>query len=289
MKKLQLLLFSVLLLCVAPSELTATHFEKGLISDFANTTAPGVNSPKAIPTVSDADFSHDYANTGVVLTADITADGGATITDCGFIYTVGADPTEFSLPVTPVVQSGNYTLFVDWNSLPQDETLHFKAYAVNADGTGVSSTTLDLINTAAEYTCSQSNLFSTTVTLESEVLNDAGYTLDSYFFLVTDGTNVIGTYEATGDATDFSFDLSSLTPETEYFYYPFGEESSSQVINFRTNCQFTTQATQEPIINGCDISEDETTTTFIGTVGDNGGSTITECGFIGEPPMWLLT
>jgi gliding motility-associated-like protein len=234
-----------------------------------------------LPVLTGCDISEDETTTTFIGT--VGDNGGSTITECGFYWGTTDVVADLISSGTQViadapVQSGDFSATLNTEDLPA--TYYFVPYATNASGTAYGDGACATLT--PEFSCSYSNLSSASVTLEGAVVDDIGITFVSYGFYMTDDiTTQPSENAAVGDATGFAANISGLTAETTYYFMPYGVDGDGHIWTGSGDpCQFTTPAAADlPLLIGCDMSGDETTTTFIGTVADNGGSTITECGF----------
>ncbi len=76
-------------------------------------------------------------STTAVLGGNVTADGGTGVTERGIVWDTSADPTTANNKITN--GSGNGTFSATIGSLPVASTIHYRAYATNAQGTSYGS------------------------------------------------------------------------------------------------------------------------------------------------------
>jgi hypothetical protein len=104
-----------------------------LVSGSANPSVPSVGSPSAVTVVASA----------ASLGGNVTADGGAGITERGVVYSASstnADPVIGGPGVTKVTASGTTGAFSEpVTGLSPGTAYHYKAYATNPAGTGYSA------------------------------------------------------------------------------------------------------------------------------------------------------
>lgn len=87
----------------------------------------------AAPTVSSGEASTISA-TSAHFAGNVSDDGGATVTERGFVYGLVADPTTSDSKVVVSGTTGAYVGFE--NGLAPNTTYHFRAFATNSGGTG---------------------------------------------------------------------------------------------------------------------------------------------------------
>lgn len=90
-------------------------------------------SPPTVTTTNAASIT----STTAVLGGNVTADGGAGVTERGIVWDTSADPTTANNKITN--GSGNGTFSATIGSLPAASAIHYRAYATNAQGTSYGS------------------------------------------------------------------------------------------------------------------------------------------------------
>ncbi|MBN9282806.1 SprB repeat-containing protein [Flavobacterium sp.] len=118
----------------------------------ANYPTPNVNCTVVVnPTVT----TTAATNIGAVratLGGNVTADGGASVTERGVVWALGANPTTSDNKV--IIGSGTGTFSSVISSLPSATTIHFRAYAINSSGTAYGSDLTFTTNAALSATTS---------------------------------------------------------------------------------------------------------------------------------------
>lgn len=122
----------------------------------SNFPVPNVNCTVVVtPTLS----TSEATNIGVgkaTLGGNVTADGGATVTERGIVWALTANPTTSNNKVTIGTGTGAFSSVV--SSLPSATTIHFRAYAINSSGTAYGSDLTFTTNAALAATTSQNNV-----------------------------------------------------------------------------------------------------------------------------------
>ncbi|MEK4231363.1 InlB B-repeat-containing protein [Solibacillus sp. FSL H8-0538] len=123
--------------------MTSYHAGDTGTADFA-ITGPGsvTNSDNPIssttsPTVTTTTPATDVTATGATVGGDVTADGGATVTERGIVYGPTSNPEIGASGVTKVTanDAGTTGVFsVALSNLTADTTYHYRAYATNSKG-----------------------------------------------------------------------------------------------------------------------------------------------------------
>ncbi|WP_159434575.1 MBG domain-containing protein, partial [Flavobacterium flevense] len=127
-----------------------------------------INLPE-VPTVTTTTASGITA-TGATFSGEVTADGGASVTERGFVYGTAANPTTANTKVQDGTGTGTFTENI--TGLTAETTYYVRAYAINSAGTSygsqVSFTTstpdLTLSSTATDNTISSGTSVTFTAT-----------------------------------------------------------------------------------------------------------------------------
>jgi len=234
------------------------------------------------PLISSCDLSGDETTTTFIGT--IADNGGNTITECGFYWGTTDNVATLIASGTQViadaaVQSGDFTKDIATASLPDE--YYFVPYATNGVGTAYGDAACSPNTLEPVFSCSYSNLSSTTATLEGMVVDNVGLSFVSYGFFIGDDMSAPPTdYPATGDASGFTANVSSLTPGTTYYFMPYGEDADGEQWSGRDYCQFITPTSDnDPELSACNEISSPNGYYLLATIADNGGKSITECGF----------
>jgi len=92
-----------------------------------------VDTTKLAPTVANVSYSNLTA-TSVKLTGNVSDDHGATVTERGFVYGASANPTTANSKAT-ATSGGEGTYDVNLTGKTPASTIHYRAYAINSEGT----------------------------------------------------------------------------------------------------------------------------------------------------------
>ena len=91
----------------------------------------GTTASASLPTVTTATEA-DVTATSATLGGNVTADGGATVTDRGIVWGTSSNPTTSDNQVQ--ISSGTGTFSQSVTGLPDNNTIHVRAYAINSEG-----------------------------------------------------------------------------------------------------------------------------------------------------------
>lgn len=214
--------------------------------------------------------------------------GSSNITRHGFCYAIGKDPT--------LEENDGFTNLGDINypanfsslltNMEFEKEYHIRAYATNVSGTGygeVKTIILHKVEYANVVTGNTTNVSSSTATLNGST---TGGTVDSFkrfgFFYGTTPDCKNQSTNATGSGSTFTLQLTNLTPDTEYYYKAYGEDSRGmqygEVKSFRTSKDDSATGTISMITT--DASNiTETSAVLNGAFSVNGKAKIKEYGF----------
>ena len=139
-----------------------------LVTGWTNTYGTGVGSPvvtipASAPTVTTTSPASSVTTTSASVGGNVTADGGATVTEKGVVYSLSGDNTNPQIGGTGVTKvayssggTGSFSQTI--SSLAQGRSYHYNAYAINSAGTSygsaISFTTLMPAVTSATYDAS---------------------------------------------------------------------------------------------------------------------------------------
>jgi hypothetical protein len=90
------------------------------------------------------------------LGGNVTADGGATVTERGIVWATTANPTTSNTKVANGTGTGSFSATI--SSLPAGTLVHFRAYAINSAGTNYGSDLTFTTNAALSATTGQTNI-----------------------------------------------------------------------------------------------------------------------------------
>lgn len=122
---------------------STTYYFNVIVKDAAgNKSAYTMKSvttsiPANAPTVTTNTIPSNVTTTGATVGGDVTADGGAIVTERGIVYATTANPTTSNSKITITGTTGTFT--ADLSGLNPNKTYHYRAYATNSIGTSYGS------------------------------------------------------------------------------------------------------------------------------------------------------
>jgi hypothetical protein len=225
------------------------------------------------------------------LGANVTSDGGAAITQRGFVFSPTAtdsNPLLGSTGVTASIVSGTTgALSSSLSGLASGVAYTFKAFATNSVGTSYTSTgTFTTLAVPAISGSSMSGITDTTASLGANVTSDGGSAITergvAYSLTASDANPTIGSpgvtkAVASGTTGAFTAAVTGLTPGANYSFRAFA--TSAVGTTYTSPRTFVTLAL--PAISGASSSTvGSSSATLSANATSDGGSTITQRGFV---------
>ena len=210
-------------------------------SNLTFTTLPGTATVNTVTSIT---------NSGATISSTVPANGGATITERGVVYSTVANPTIANSKVTSGTGSGTYNTNI--TGLTGNSIYYVRAYATNASGTSYSTqtsfTTLQdpsaptvLTGTYANVDEVTADVNGSTVTLNgTQTVTERGIVISS----TTDDPTIADRKVIAGTAGMGSYDVSidALEPETTYYARAYATNSLGtgygSVVSFTTLALF---------------------------------------------------
>ena len=241
------------------------------------------------PIVSTLSVSQSVSNpNSVEVKGAIVSIGSAKITRHGFCYAIGADPTvEENAGITnlgDISYPGDFTGVIP--NLEFEKNYRIRAYATNSVGTSygdVLQITLHKQEFASVQTKDATNVSANSGTLNATI---SGGSVNSFskigFFYGTTPECKTQSGNAVGSGSSFSLQLSGLSPDTEYFYKAYGEDSRGiqigEVKSFRTSKDSSSAGTITVVTSDA-TNIGVNTATLNGALTSSGNVKIKEYGF----------
>ncbi len=214
-------------------------------TEWEFTTSAGASMP-TVSTATQSGVTHNSATLG----GNVTADGGASVTDRGIVWGTSADPTTGNNKVQIGTGTGVFSQLV--TGLPPSSTVHVRAYAINTAGTAYGSNISFATNAAPTPQIAVSfggnaveyNAVTTSSTNGTDFGSApvAGVTVDRTFNITNNGTAelTLGTVTTTGDFSVQSQPSSSVAASggTTSFIIRFNPAAAgprSGTVSFSTN------------------------------------------------------
>ena len=269
----------------------ATSTTSTVMCISAVTVGGTVNSTASAPTISTTAASA-ITSSGASTGGNVTADGGATVTRRGLIYSTGAITDSNSTTGGGKIidgSTGTGTFTTTLSSLTQATTYHIRAFAVNSAGVSYGSdlTFTTLANPPTVSTTAASGITTSGASTGGNVSASGGATVTRRGLVystgaITDTTSTTGggliIDGATGTGT-FSTTLSGLSTNTLYHIRAFALNSSG--ITYGSDLTFTTLAGTPPTLTSPTVSSITANGATLGAnITSDGGASITARGTV---------
>ena len=231
------------------------------------------------PTVSTLAVS-EITYTTATLAGSITSDGGASVTECGFLYSTSP---MFGSYETLTCQSVSNSFTYGLDGLNAGTTYYVKAYATNEIGTAlgeVQSFTTESYLAPTVTTLAASGITVTSATLNGTVVSNGGAEITERGFVYS-ASPLFGTSStiiSNSETDDFSAEISDLESSTTYYYKAYATNSVGTTYGEILN--FTTLAIGNPsVVTYAATNVTYTSAVINAGVISDGGATITGRGF----------
>jgi hypothetical protein len=265
-----------------------TYYAKCCVYNIAGETCSGIYSitlpstPVFSPSVT-TNAATSVATTTATLNGNVTSDGGASVTDRGFYYSMTYPP---ATQVTSGSWTGTYTTSLTGLNIGQ--TYYYRAYATNSAGESLG----DIVSFTLQYpdgnphveTVQTSNITTNMAIAGGNVLYNGGSDITDrgVCYSTSSNTDINDPYSYTGGAMgDYSVYLINLTESTTYYYRAYARNSDDE-IGYGAEYSFTTlSASSAPTV----VTNSATSIlahgfTLNGNVTNQGSSAVTTRGFV---------
>jgi hypothetical protein len=240
-------------------------FDKAYNYSTAVTTSGTPSSAVVAPTVTSS-AATSVAATGATLNGDVTADGGASLTERGFYTkTSSGVTTSDTKQLASGTTTGAYTLAV--TNLSVNTRYYFKSYASNSAGTSLSSTEQDfwtLANAPSAPTLSSATATGMSVAIGS---GDGNPATTQYAIQTTSGSQYVqadGTLGASAvwqtAATWGTRSVSGLTSSTSYTWQVKARNGANTETAFGSTASLSTSSASSPVLTAATLGSALTAT-----------------------------
>lgn len=207
----------------------------------------------SIPTVATLSVD-EITETSAICGGDVVSDGGAEVTARGVCWSVNPNPTIADFHTEDGNGLGTYQSVL--TDLTDNTAYYVRAYAANSEGVAygdaVSFTTLKIVSAPEVKTVSVTEVLQYTAVVTGEVVSDGGAEVTSRGFVwnrchIEDDSPIEDYNVEVGAGTGtFTYTLSGLLPNTEYWVYAYAVNSEGRTTG--EHHYFTTQ--DDGTING---------------------------------------
>ena len=239
-----------------------------------------------LPTVTfSTPTTYEPQATYVTLNGEATQDGGSTITDRGFVYKAGSNPTASDNKTSATTPTGTGSFSKTISGLTPNTTYYFASYATNANGTSLSGTfgsfTTAIGVPVVNSTTTATNIGQNSATSGGYISTDNSFPITErgICWNTTGNPTISGSKATSGTGTGtFSVSMTGLTLGTTYYVRCYGINSAG--VGYAGQVTFTTLGATIPLVSSTTAVSNisQTAATSGGNVSSDGGSAITERG-----------
>ena len=246
---------------------------------FGDVLSFTTSTPVVLPTVITVEIS-DVTAVSAQCVCNVSANGGAEITDRGVCWGVGPTPTLSDSHVSCGTGTGIYT--AELGGLSSNTMYYARAYATNSQGTAygeaVAFTTVEGLPVVT--TASVSNITATAATGGGEVTNQGASTVTErgVCWSTEYGPTIEGSHASAGSGLGgFTVQMSGLTPNQTYFVRAYA--INAQGIAYGNEVGFVATDGLAQVTSSSISNITPNSAMGNGLVGSQGGSGVTDRGF----------
>ena len=234
------------------------------------------------PTVSINEVTNVEYHTATIA-AEVTSDGGASVTERGICYSTTENPTTESTKIISGKGTGQY--IINLSNLQDSTTYYVRAYAINKKGTSygeqVSFTTKGYKQPTI-ITSVPANVSYTSATVGGNIISDGGMEIleQGICYSIKENPTIEDTAIISEMETNyFTIDLINLSDSTTYYVRAYA--INERGIGYGEEMSFTTNAYALPTVTTSSATNlSYTSVTVGGNVTSDGGASVTERGVV---------
>ena len=233
-------------------------------------------STTSVPVVTTTTAS-SITTTTSTLGGNVTSDGGSSVTERGVCWSISSNPTTSGTHGSSGTGTGVYT--VNATGLIQGETYHYRAYAINSNGTGYGTEkTMTTLNIPDVITSSISNITNTGATSGGYILSDGGTAVTAKGVCWSTSSNPTTSGSHTTNGTGTGTYTSSITGLLYgHLYYVRAYATNSVGTSYGNQLTFTT-LTVPTVTTGSVITSGNDWDVYGNNVSSDGGYTCSQKG-----------
>lgn len=233
-----------------------------------------------MPTVTTNDATN-ITQTTATCGGNVTADGGATVTERGVCWGTTQNPNISGLHTNSGTGTGTFT--INLTGLAPNTTYYVRAYATNSVGTNYGEQKTFTTNSLSKPTVTTNNVTNitqTTATCGGNVTADGGaaVTERGVCWSTSQNPTISGQHANSGTGIGtYSINMTELTPNTTYYVRAYATNSVGT--NYGEQKTFTTNSLSKPTVTTNNVTSiTQTSASCGGNVTADGGATVTARG-----------
>ena len=240
------------------------------------TTSQNVSAP----TVTTGEVS-DITQTSAKCSGNVTADGGAAVTERGICWSTSHNPTTAGSHATSGTGTGTYTC--NMTGLTAGTIYYVRAYAKNSQGTSYGSEVSfsTTANMPTVTTAQVTNITQTTATGGGNVTATGGanVTERGICWGTSHNPTTSSSHSSNGTGTgNYTCNMTGLTPNTTYYVRAYAKNSVGTAYGNEVSFTTTQNVTVPTVTTNTVTNITQTTATCGGNVTNSGGATVTARG-----------
>ena len=236
----------------------------------------------SLPSITTSEVTQ-IMDTSAIVGGNVTADGGASVTERGVVYSTSPNPTTANSKVTSGSGTGSFTCSL--TNLQEGTTYYVRAYAINEKGTAYGeqkSFTTKAYALPTVTTSSVTNISKTSATVGGNVTSDGGMSVAERGVVYSTSSNPTTSNSKVTSGSgmgSFTCSLTNLQEGTTYYVraYAVNEKGTA----YGEQKSFTTSSVALPTVTTSSATNiSKTSATVGGKVTSDGGASVTERGVV---------
>ena len=232
------------------------------------------------PTVTTGEVTN-ITQTSAKCSGNVTADGGATVTERGICWSTSHNPTTSGSHATSGTGTGSFTC--NMTGLTAGTIYYVRAYAKNSQGTSYGSEVSfsTTANMPTVTTNTVTNVTQTTATCGGNVTSDGGATVTArgVCWSTSQNPTVNNSHTTNGTgAGNFTSSITGLSPNTTYYVRAYATNSAGTAYGVQRTFTTEQNITAPTVTTNTVTNVTQTTATCGGNVTNSGGANVTARG-----------
>ncbi len=232
------------------------------------------------PTVTTGEVTN-ITQTSAKCSGNVTADGGATVTERGICWSTTHNPTTSGSHATSGTGTGSFTC--NMTGLTAGTIYYVRAYAKNSQGTSYGSEVSfsTTANMPTVTTNTVTNVTQTTATCGGNVTSDGGATITArgVCWSTSQNPTVNNSHTTNGTgAGNFTSSITGLSPNTTYYVRAYATNSAGTAYGVQRTFTTEQNITAPTVTTNTVTNVTQTTATCGGNVTNSGGANVTARG-----------
>ena len=256
-------------------------------TSYGNQISFTTNKTVVLPTVTTTTATQ-ITETTAVTGGNVTADGNATVTERGVVYSTNQNPTTSNAKVTAGSGTGSFTC--NLTGLQANTTYYVRAYAVNSKGTAYGqeiSFTTDKGILLPVLTTTVTQITNNSAVVVGNITSDGGATVTERGIVYCqlpnpdiNHTNAICDIIRSGSGVgEFTCEMIDLPPDTKYYVRAYAINSKG--VAYGEEVSFTTTGIVLPTLTTTAATQVTANSAVVGgNVTSDGGASVTERGVV---------